>query len=254
MRIEIINWAKYNQRKDVKAPSWFRMDHGIFENPEFYDFSHTDIVAWLYLLCVASRKSAAIIEVNFTHAERIGRLKRKELEVALEKLERIQVVRVDVTDTLRTRYADVTSGPATLHNKTDKTDITEQDTATSGVPPVIASLISVAGVGLIQGVKTELQESWVSQYDAAWVCTEIRKAEAWCMANPLKRPKSSFARFMNNWLSRAWEFHRKTLPSQPVPSGQPSPVQVLPSLEERERTMQRLREQAEQEAREQGIW
>ena len=124
--IEVINWETYNPRKDVKAPRWFRLDHGFFENPDFYDFAQGELLVWLYLLCTASRKSSARFVLNLAHAERVGRLKPRDLETAIEKLVLIQVVRVDVTPTLRARDVGDTASHATLHNRTSR-DVTNTD-------------------------------------------------------------------------------------------------------------------------------
>jgi hypothetical protein len=43
---------------------------------------------------------------------------------------------------------------------------------------------------------------WQESYPAINVMTEVRKAEAWLMSNP-KNKKSNYARFLNNWLSKA---------------------------------------------------
>ena len=43
--------------------------------------------------------------------------------------------------------------------------------------------------------------------DANWLIFEINKASTWEQANPNRR-KSNFARFINNWLARAWDKRR----------------------------------------------
>jgi len=46
--------------------------------------------------------------------------------------------------------------------------------------------------------------------DKPWVDEEILKADAWILANPQKAPQRK-ARFLQNWLSRAWETRRKEI-------------------------------------------
>lgn len=116
--VTILNWDAYNARKDVKAPSWFRLSHSLFEDVQFYDFTHAEILAWIYLLCLASKKSRAQILVNFRHAETVARIKRRDVQSAIDKLVRNQILRVDVTSTIRARDVDDTDAGATLHNKT----------------------------------------------------------------------------------------------------------------------------------------
>lgn len=118
--IQILGWEKYNYRKDIAAPSWFRLAHDLFDDPQFYHFTNNEICFWIYLLCEASKKSSGTVLLNFLHAERIGRCKRSTILSALKKLEQIQVVSVDVTSTLRERDVGDTSACSTLHNKTEQ--------------------------------------------------------------------------------------------------------------------------------------
>ena len=38
---------------------------------------------------------------------------------------------------------------------------------------------------------------------------EIRKADAWCAANPTKKPKSNFKSFLTRWFNKAIEIRRR---------------------------------------------
>lgn len=64
-------------------------------------------------------------------------------------------------------------------------------------------------------VKLSTQALWVKTYgDKEWLRQEILKAIAWLDANKAKAPKKNFARFLGNWFSKGWEWHRKSLPSE----------------------------------------
>jgi len=66
---------------------------------------------------------------------------------------------------------------------------------------------------MLNEVTESLQRAWLAAYPSPqWICHEIRKAAAWCEANPKKRPKD-FGRFMNTWLSNGFETFRKGLPT-----------------------------------------
>ena len=124
MRITVKNWREYNPRTDVKNPSWFRLSHGLFEDPDFYDFTHAELIAWLYILSAASRKNSDTFTVNFQHVERIGRLKEKEFRSAVKKLQSLQCILVDVTPPIREGHAADTATNATNetneHNETNE--------------------------------------------------------------------------------------------------------------------------------------
>lgn len=124
MEITILNWDKFNPRKDVKVPTWFRLGHSLFEDPQFYDFSHSEICAWVYFLSICSKKNTPTISINFAHAKKIARLSKKTIETACEKLNKIGVISFDhVTHTLRVRDVDDTSLHAT--NSTNEHNITD---------------------------------------------------------------------------------------------------------------------------------
>lgn len=123
MIIEILKWEKFNPRKDVKANSWFRLQHDFFENPDFYDFSPAEMLAWIYLLCLASKKNTGTVSINEKHLERVGRISVADFRSAVEKLETVQCVLVHVTGTLRERDESDTQTNAT----NERTDVTRRD-------------------------------------------------------------------------------------------------------------------------------
>jgi len=222
MLITIPNWEKYNPRKDVKRGSWLRLEHDLFENPELEDFTLPEVCAWLYLLCQASKKNCGALEISVAHAERIGRIKRKDFLSAVEKLKRIRWIADSDSDAARARNVDVTDTYATRRDETRR-DETEREADCVAVettaPPasilrVLEGEYSLTAKELLASVPLKLQESWVVSYpDPAWVKQEVNKAAAWILANPRKAPKK-FPAFMGNWLARGWESFRKTLPSQ----------------------------------------
>jgi hypothetical protein len=111
IEITINNWDKYNSRNDVKAPTWFRLKHDLFENHEFYDFTHEELCVWIYILCLASKKSSPTIKIVINHARSVGRFKASSIESAISKLLVLSIVS-------RARNGHVTDTIATLHNKT----------------------------------------------------------------------------------------------------------------------------------------
>lgn len=143
MEIEVINWEKFNPRKDLKATTWFRLQNGLFEDPNFFDFTHAELLVWLYLLSICSKKRSGTITVNFAHAERVARLKPKDVKTAIEKLEELQCVRV--TERARnvdvTRNADVT--PTSHYERTNEQDERNERTVPAGsVEPAGAETVS----------------------------------------------------------------------------------------------------------------
>jgi hypothetical protein len=111
--VTVRNFEAYKGRKDVTHNSWFRCSNRLLEDPDFYDFSHAEILVWVYILSLVSQKNNATVFLNFDRADRICRLKTKDVESAIQKLYENQLVPGDVTSTLRARDGDVTSTCAT---------------------------------------------------------------------------------------------------------------------------------------------
>lgn len=128
IELTINNWDTYNPRKDLKATSWLRFQNSIFEDPQFYDFSHSEICFWVYVLCCASKRQCQTIIINISHAERIGRFSYETIKNSIEKLKDINCVterHVDVTRTLRARH---TTNERTLQLNDDETNETITNT------------------------------------------------------------------------------------------------------------------------------
>lgn len=229
MIVRVKNWRSFNPRADVKKPSWFRLSHDLFEDPDFYDFTQSELMSWVYLLCQASKKNSESVRVNIVHVERIGRIKEKDFLSAIRKLESLQIILVGVTDTLRARDDGDTHTNATDErdgrtNETRRTEVSIAVVPTAQAAPIAPQLMgdySLTAKELLAGVPMRLQESWLSSYpDPAWIKQEINKAASWILSNPKKAPKK-FPAFMSSWLSRGWEQFRKTLPSNPAAGPEP---------------------------------
>jgi hypothetical protein len=120
--ITINNWEKYNPRTDVKNTNWFRAQNSIFEDPDFFEFSRTELCFWFYLLSMASKKHVGQVIINIMHAQRVAGFKESEINGAIEKLSKIQCVAVDVTSASRARNAHDTLRYGTERNGTERTE------------------------------------------------------------------------------------------------------------------------------------
>lgn len=197
IQFEILGWAKFNPRVDIKNPSWFRFSHSFLEDPDFFDFSHSEIVAWIYLLSMASKKNGGRITLNFAHAHHCARLSKSAIESALKKLQQLNVLRVHVTDTLRERNADVTGCPAT--NETN-----ERTYMLTSFAEIIEGIYSgyPRKIGKKRGTEILLRQLLKKQLGAG--ADEMRQALAHFKAHHAREktePKfiPHFSTWANNW-------------------------------------------------------
>lgn len=119
MHISIINWDKYNKRKDIKSPWWFALNNRFLEDPDLFGFTHSELIAFIYLMCQASQKKSSYFEINFDHAAKVSNIDGDTLRMCISKLKKLRIVTtksVRITNGSRTRH--VRHPFATLHDKT----------------------------------------------------------------------------------------------------------------------------------------
>jgi hypothetical protein len=123
--IEILNWDKFNPRKDVGKPSWFRFEHSIMFDPDWDNFVGEEIAVWLFLLCFASFKNKGVVAIDEATIARRARVDIGHVRSALEKLTEKQCISItsrarnaDVTPTLRERDEHDTSTCSTVRYDT----------------------------------------------------------------------------------------------------------------------------------------
>lgn len=148
--IEIRNWAKFNQRKDVKACSWFRLENSWVSDPDFYHMTPSQKLVWIFVLSEASKRSEAVLKLHCKHAGRVLNLRWNCIEPALKLFETKSLITlkcleeknttkeksklevVAVTPTKRKRNAAVPL-------RTNVTDITNETNNSAGLIETHAS-------------------------------------------------------------------------------------------------------------------
>jgi hypothetical protein len=161
--IEILNWDKYNPRKDLKSTTWVRLQNSLFEDPNFFDFDHSEILFWIYLLSLASKKQCGEIRLSIPHAERIGRFKKSVIESALKKLQQLQCVRIDETNC----DSGVTPKSREDHT-TNERDETNARNVTVAIRPQD---------GLASPTTNQVWEAYREQYQRRYGTNPIRNAK-----------------------------------------------------------------------------
>lgn len=119
--IEILNWSKYNPRKDVKKPTWFRFEHDFFHDWKFFGFTHEERCFWMYLLCQASAVDRhGFVTINVAHVQHVAGVSIECIRMALTKLKRNQVVK---SQSVRIKHAHVSDPYATNERTNGRTTV-----------------------------------------------------------------------------------------------------------------------------------
>lgn len=176
--VRVRNYQTYKGRGDVKHNSWFRLSNRLLEDPDFYDFSHAELLVWIQILSLSSQKDSDTIFLNFAHLDRVCRLDQSVVQSALAKLENSQIEIVDDTSTVRTRTAPDTptvrardaDDTDTCATGQDRQDSTEQDKRARAAPafedllrrlPVVSLDLMRAKVPDEGGLRERLHEAFV---------------------------------------------------------------------------------------------
>ncbi len=216
LKIRFTNWDKYNPRKDVKCHSWFRFEHGFFENPNFYDLNPEEKLTFVYILCERSkRENDEFFTVNSLKYHRCTGINTTVLNSTIKKLSKEQVLEMR---TLRGRYASVTRTCSTderTNGRTVQTEVLSAHDSSESDRTAIAELLLVDKIITPRGVPEKLQRSWLETFpDVDWIVLEIRKANAWELSNS-KRKKKNFGAFITRWLTKGWDERKISSISKP---------------------------------------
>lgn len=94
MKLTVVNWEKFNPRKDLKRPSWFRFENEFFVDPDFFDLDNGSKLVWIYLLCEASRRNReGKIDINVGLAASILKLEQTHVSETIKILIEMSVIR-----------------------------------------------------------------------------------------------------------------------------------------------------------------
>lgn len=216
MKITINNWNKYNPRKDLKHPSWLRLQNNFFESVNFYDFSPHEKLAFIYLLCYASKNidEPGVVDVNFSHALKVGNLKKSDLENAIKKLELLQIVTTPVQDPNRSVRDPNRSVRDLCTTRRDETRRDETERDGTQVVMAVSNDAKSKEKGAVEefqqfsdilfGVTFKLQKFWLENYEKDSLASELVKIKNWTIANSTTwKSYTHHDRFFAKWLNKS---------------------------------------------------
>lgn len=89
IEVTIVNWEKYQLRKDIKRPWWFALSNTFFTDPDFFEFSDQEKLVWIYILSEASKLQRPRVKINVIFADKVCGLKQKSVLSAVSKLKHL---------------------------------------------------------------------------------------------------------------------------------------------------------------------
>lgn len=219
-KITILNWGEYNPKhkksfKKLMIPNNFAQDAKLNAMPVTHRWM------WLVLLLTCSDYSNDTVELSERQVRAMLESS-KSIDSVLDRLQSFQLLRYEKYALSKENRKEDKRIEKKEYNRCGGENV-ETKEPEKLVPKLVSTparkssprgcindfLICNISEELLKNVTSSLQNAWLSAYpNPEWICHEIRKANAWCEANPKKRPKD-FGRFMNTWLNNGFEQYRK---------------------------------------------
>lgn len=98
VEVEIVNWEKYQTRKDLKSMNFFRVQANIFSDSKFIQLKPTTKLSWFYLLSMCAQHNSKLIRCYTQVASKLAGVKPKLFLDALFELEQFQLVKLKTRD------------------------------------------------------------------------------------------------------------------------------------------------------------
>jgi hypothetical protein len=215
--VSIANWSEYQERPDRANYTWCKLHQKILTGDFWANSTVEQKVMLVVLLCLRNKQDEDVVHAqDFVLAGHAG-VNAKQVPGIIAGMIQLGAI-VDESRQNPGKARDGSRQNDGLELELEKELEQEKKGAAAAPPPPplappLEGDYSPKARALLANVTLDAQLSWLAAYpDPAWIRRELNKATAWIIANPKKAPKK-FPAFMNNWLGRGWEQHRKTLPS-----------------------------------------
>jgi len=116
IEVTVLNWKKYNPRKDVKKHTWFRFENDFWDNPDLAHLTSDDITVLIIALSNCSRRQRETAKINFRQVYASRGL--SEVQV-IESLRKLKVEEI-LTFKERENHANVTAPSTAATNSTNE--------------------------------------------------------------------------------------------------------------------------------------
>lgn len=228
--IEILNWEKYNPRRDIKRPHWFALSNDLTEDDDFFAITDAEFRAWVHILSKASKKQSAIVTIDLDATDRKAKIASDVVRSAIDKLSDetracLKVVALEedeFTKSVRDPYAIRTRSV----QHTTRQDTTEQQEGVPSFPVVQAHSREVAikssretflvsdAKDLVPIISDSIKARWAELYCEEYLRRELAKILNYLEANPRKNKKTTrgWISFCSNWFDRGWARYQAQFP------------------------------------------
>lgn len=90
---DIVNWEKYNPKRDQQTYTWLRLDNGLATDPDLFGLDAEQKFVWVVILCQASKKNSGTLSLSLGWLEHATGVKKAKIEALFDFLESKQSIR-----------------------------------------------------------------------------------------------------------------------------------------------------------------
>lgn len=122
IKITVLNWDKYNPKRDQKSYTWLRLDNMILTDPDLWGMTAEQKFVWIGILAECSKKNLDTIDLNL---EWLNDQTKVAIESIYELIGFLSVKHIKVHDNIRPNRAapeSVTDESRQNSTPTDETD------------------------------------------------------------------------------------------------------------------------------------
>lgn len=121
LNIEVLNWEKYNPKRDQKTYTWLRLDNGFATSADLWGLTAEQKFVWILILCQCSKKNSGSIDLTIEFLADLAKVKKTVIAEALEFLQNqgLAVVRGRDHDNAR---SPVVVDTTPTYERTDETN------------------------------------------------------------------------------------------------------------------------------------
>lgn len=94
LEFSIVNWEKYNPRKDLKNPKWFRFNNDFFADEKILNLTAAEFKVFVLFLCLRSRANTELVQSSYRVVTRLIHSRTKIVHSAIQKLEQNGLLKI----------------------------------------------------------------------------------------------------------------------------------------------------------------
>ena len=128
MEIKIINWEKFNPRKDLKSMPWFRLSSDIGYSETLFELTVEQKWLWIFVLSTCANKNSDVITVNPRYFSFHSGVKQQNIMKHMEVFENRGLIQpTNVSDRIRTDTIEYVPNEHNEHNEhNERTNASER--------------------------------------------------------------------------------------------------------------------------------